>query len=430
MGREIYLIGSFLRFMVLSGGLWVGVQFLPNQSIYRGNRSFPELDFPKFPVAVMSAKTGSKITRVFLGQEPELRREVMLSLKQTRYFAAISHEILEQVLSESYLLRLVADDVLIKEGREEIDTFYFLREGSVGVYVDGKYLHSINEIGDAVGEIGVITHSSRTGDVIAEIASELIEVPWGVIESLKSRDAERLLAFFNVIAIVLAEKLKTSTQRFHLFENFVQAILEGQVKSEEITAELKAKYEDLALSNENLKNLAIRDQMTNLFNHAEFKDNLSRQIKIYRRNQEPFCLVMGDLDNFKIVNDTHGHLVGDEVICNAASLLVGSLREEMDSVYRYGGEEFAVIMRNTSEPDGEMVMNRFRAAQEKSSVQANETKLTTTMSIGVGGFNPDWTMDRFIETVDQAMYRAKHKGKNRVVSVSEAMLLEASGEGR
>ncbi|MCH8886311.1 MAG: GGDEF domain-containing protein [SAR324 cluster bacterium] len=378
----------------------------------------------------MSAKTGSKITRVFLGQEPELRREVMLSLKQTRYFAAISHEILEQVLSESYLLRLVADDVLIKEGSEEIDTFYFLREGSVGVYVDGKYLHSINEIGDAVGEIGVITHSSRTGDVIAEIASELIEVPWGVIESLKSRDAERLLAFFNVIAIVLAEKLKTSTQRVHLFENFVQDILEGQVKSEEITAELKAKYEDLALSNENLKNLAIRDQMTNLFNHAEFKDNLSRQIKIYRRNQEPFCLVMGDLDNFKIVNDTHGHLVGDEVICNAASLLVGSLREEMDSVYRYGGEEFAVIMRNTSEPDGEMVMNRFRAAQEKSSVQANETKLTTTMSIGVGGFNPDWTMDRFIETVDQAMYRAKHKGKNRVVSVSEAMLLEASGEGR
>ena len=378
----------------------------------------------------MSAKTGSKITRVFLGQEPELRREVMLSLKQTRYFAAISHEILEQVLSESYLLRLVADDVLIKEGSEEIDTFYFLREGSVGVYVDGKYLHSINEIGDAVGEIGVITHSSRTGDVIAEIASELIEVPWGVIESLKSRDAERLLAFFNVIAIVLAEKLKTSTQRVHLFENFVQDILEGQVKSEEITAELKTKYEDLALSNENLKNLAIRDQMTNLFNHAEFKDNLSRQIKIYRRNQEPFCLVMGDLDNFKIVNDTHGHLVGDEVICNAASLLVGSLREEMDSVYRYGGEEFAVIMRNTSEPDGEMVMNRFRAAQEKSSVQANETKLTTTMSIGVGGFNPDWTMDRFIETVDQAMYRAKHKGKNRVVSVSEAMLLEASGEGR
>ena len=151
MGRDIYLIGSFLRFMVLRGGLWFVFQFLPNPSIYRENRSFPELDFPKFPVAVMSAKTGSKITRVFLGQEPELRREVMLSLKQTRYFAAISHEILEQVLSESYLLRLVADDVLIKEGSEEIDTFYFLREGVVGVYGAGKYLHSINEIGYAVG---------------------------------------------------------------------------------------------------------------------------------------------------------------------------------------------------------------------------------------------------------------------------------------
>lgn len=378
----------------------------------------------------MSAKAGSNFTRIPLAQEPELRHEVMKSLKQTRYFAAITHEILEQVLSESFLLRLGADDVLIKEGSEEIDTFFFLRSGSVGVYVDGKYLHSINEIGDAVGEIGVITQTSRTGDVIAELESELIEVPWGVIESLKSRDAERMLAFFNVIAIVLAEKLKTSTQRVHLFENFVHDIIEGQVKSDEITAELKAKYEDLALSNENLKNLAIRDQMTNLFNHAEFMDNLSRQIKIFRRNQEPFCLVMGDLDNFKSVNDTHGHLVGDEVIRNAASLLVSTLRDEMDSVYRYGGEEFAVLLRNTSESDGEMVMNRYRVAQEKSSVQAGGAKLTTTMSIGVGGYNPGWKMEQFIEKVDQAMYHAKHKGKNTVVSLAEAVDMEKAKENR
>lgn len=372
----------------------------------------------------MSDKTGSQITRIPLARDPELLREVMLSLKQTRYFAAISHEILEEVLSESYLLRLKADDVLIEEGSEKIDTFFFLRNGSVGVYVDGKYLHSINEIGDAVGEIGVITQTSRSGDVIAEINSELIEVPWGVIESLKTRDAERLLAFFNMIAIVLAEKLKTSTQRVHLFENFVNDIIEGQIKSDQITAELKAKYEDLALSNENLKNLAIRDQMTNLFNHAEFKDNLSRQIKMFRRNQEPFCLVIGDLDNFKSVNDTHGHLVGDEVIINAANLLVSSLRDEMDSVYRYGGEEFAVLLRNTSESNGKMVMDRFRAALEKSSVQANGTKLTTTMSIGVGLFDPDWKMEKFIEKVDRAMYHAKHKGKNTVVSLAETEDLE------
>ena len=85
----------------------------------------------------MSEKTGSQITRIPLARDPELRREVMLSLKQTRYFAAINHEILEEVLSESYLLRLKADDVLIEEGSEKIDTFFFLRNGSVGVYVDG-----------------------------------------------------------------------------------------------------------------------------------------------------------------------------------------------------------------------------------------------------------------------------------------------------
>ena len=369
----------------------------------------------------MSAKPDLKITRIELDQRPDLRAQILNALKGTRYFAIVSEEILETVLRESRLVRLRPGDTLIAEGSEEIDAFYFLLGGSVGVSAAGKYIHSINDLGDAVGEMGDITQSPRSADVIAELEAELVEIPWQVVKALQTRDPLRAKPLFDMLMFFLAEKLKTTTQRVHMYEGFVVGVMEGERKKDELTADLRAKYQELAKSNENLKNLAIRDRMTNLFNHAEFEENLARQITIYRRNQEPFSLVLGDLDDFKQVNDTYGHLVGDRVIRNTADTLVRLLRAEIDSVYRYGGEEFAILMRNTPESIGTMVMDRFRAKLEVSAVQANGTDLNTTMSIGVGGFNPQWQMEELIAKVDQALYCAKRAGKNKVVPVVEAM---------
>ena len=370
----------------------------------------------------MSAKPDLEITRIELDQRPELRAQIVNTLKGTRYFANVSEEILEYVLRESRLVRLRPGDTLIAESSENIDAFYFLLSGSVGAHVAGKYIHSINDVGDAVGEMGVITQSPRSADVIAELDTELVEIPWQVIKAHLARDPQRTIAFFDVMTVFLAEKLKNTMRRVHLYEGFITEVMEEQRTKDELTDELLEKFENLAQSNENLKDLAIRDRMTNLFNHAEFKDNLGRQIKVYRRNQEPFSLVIADLDDFKRVNDTYGHLAGDRVIRNAADILVQSLREEIDSVYRYGGEEFAILMRNTPESIGSIVMDRIRAKLEVSAVQANGTDLYTTMSIGVGEFKPQWQMDEFIAKVDQAMYCAKRAGKNKVVTVADAML--------
>ncbi|MCH9046581.1 MAG: GGDEF domain-containing protein [SAR324 cluster bacterium] len=376
----------------------------------------------------MSAKPDLKIARVHLSQRPDLRSHIINTLKGTRYFSMVSSEILEYVLRESQLVRLRPGDTLIAEGSEDIDAFYFLLNGSVGVHAAGKYIHSINDVGDAVGEMGVITQSPRSADVIAELEAELVEIPWQVIKALQARDPQSAIAFFEVMTVFLAEKLKTTTQRVHLYEGFVVGVMEEQRTKDVLTDELRAKFQELAKSNKNLKNLAIRDRMTNLFNHAEFEENLARQITIYRRNQEPFSLVIGDLDDFKQVNDTYGHLVGDRVIRNTADTLVRLLRAEIDSIYRYGGEEFAILMRNTPESIGTIVMNRIRGMLEVSAVQANGTDLYTTMSIGVGGFHPEWQMEEFIAKVDQALYCAKRSGKNKVVPVAEAMGTAASAD--
>ena len=125
----------------------------------------------------MSAKPDLKISRIELDQRPDLRSQIVNTLKGTRYFAIVSEEILEYVLRESRLVRLRPGVTLIAEGSEEIDAFYFLLGGSVGVSAAGKYIHSINDLGDAVGEMADITQSPRSADVVAELEAELVEIP-------------------------------------------------------------------------------------------------------------------------------------------------------------------------------------------------------------------------------------------------------------
>lgn len=367
----------------------------------------------------MSASNPKQIDRVSLRERTELRSEITDTLKGTRYFSQIPNETIEEVLKASCLIYLSPDDEVIEEGSEEIDSFYFLLSGSVGVYLEDKYLHSINDVGDSVGEMSVITKSPRSAGVIAEMKTQLVEIPWQVILDMQDTQPRHTNAFLSMMTVFLAEKLSTTTQRIHLYENFVVEVMERDEEKDVETAELTLKFDELEKSNEILKNLATRDQMTNLYNHAEFKDHLKRQITLYRRNEEPFSMVMGDLDNFKLVNDTYGHLVGDEVIVSTADILMESLREEMDTVYRYGGEEFAAILRNTPEPIAAIVLERIRVKLEARIVQADGAEIQTTMSIGVGGYDPEWGMDEFIAKVDQAMYAAKRSGKNKVVPLAD-----------
>ena len=212
-------------------------------------------------------------------------------------------------------------------------------------------------------------------------------------------------------------------QREQLLERVAQGLEKHRqrIQNQQLTQNLEETNKFLSLSNEQLKNLASRDQMTGLFNNAEFQNNLGRQIKLFRRDQQPFCLAMGDIDNFKRVNDTHGHPAGDAVIKSIAQILMTVLREEVDTSYRYGGEEFAIIMRNTPEEPGAMVMSRViaRVAQTRVPITGNE--LAVTMSFGVGQFDPAWSGAELVERVDQALYSAKHGGKNRVAKVSSLL---------
>ncbi|MBI4083567.1 MAG: diguanylate cyclase [Candidatus Lambdaproteobacteria bacterium] len=194
--------------------------------------------------------------------------------------------------------------------------------------------------------------------------------------------------------------------------------------NQRLAEELKARNDELAGANETLRRLAERDRMTGLYNHALFEEHLLRQIRLFQRDRQPFCLALGDIDNFKRVNDTYGHPAGDDVIKSIGQILFTVLRDQVDTSYRYGGEEFAILMRNTPEELGYLVMTRIIARVAANKVPITGSAIAFTMSFGVGQFNLAWSRTEFVQRVDQALYAAKHGGKNRVEMMRPASISE------
>jgi diguanylate cyclase (GGDEF)-like protein len=177
---------------------------------------------------------------------------------------------------------------------------------------------------------------------------------------------------------------------------------------------LLVKNDELSGLNAELRRMAQCDPLTGLFNRGEFDLQLQRQIKLFGRDRQPFSLLMADIDDFKRINDTHGHPAGDEVIRTAAALLRRALREEVDSAYRYGGEEFAVLMRNTTAANGTVAAERILGMVRNASVPAAGTQLRFTLSLGLGQYGADETAQAFLGRVDGALYEAKREGKDRL----------------
>nr|WP_298414973.1 diguanylate cyclase [uncultured Halomonas sp.] len=158
-----------------------------------------------------------------------------------------------------------------------------------------------------------------------------------------------------------------------------------------------------------------RDGLTGLLKHADIKERLAVSLAQARRRQLPLCGVMLDIDFFKRVNDTHGHLVGDEVIRALADLLRHRLRET-DLIGRYGGEEFLVVLHDTTGAQTVKIIDGLREDFSKLSFEANGTSFSCTFSAGVMEADFVHDADGLIKAADQCLYRAKNEGRNRVVT--------------
>jgi diguanylate cyclase (GGDEF)-like protein len=191
-----------------------------------------------------------------------------------------------------------------------------------------------------------------------------------------------------------------------------------QAEYESAIHDLRERRSMLEIEAAALRNEVLTDPLTELLNRRAFDQNMEHALRQWERHRRAFVLVLGDVDHFKLINDRFGHPVGDEVLRKMAERIRASLRKS-DLAFRIGGEEFAVLLTETSLKAGSEVANKLRRRiDEDPIVLSTGQTIFPTMSFGVGGTGAP-TLSELMSQVDKALYQAKGLGRNRVVVTNE-----------
>lgn len=158
---------------------------------------------------------------------------------------------------------------------------------------------------------------------------------------------------------------------------------------------------------------AAHDPLTGVGNRAAFDNTLQHELELARRYQQPLSLLVIDIDHFKKINDNFGHTLGDKVLQQVANTIETATRKT-DLTFRYGGEEFVVIMNSTTEQGAAVIAERIREEVQLQSLKNHPHDITFTVSIGCSSLEPEQSAQRFFECADLALYRAKQAGRNQI----------------
>jgi len=246
----------------------------------------------------------------------------------------------------------------------------------------------------------------------------------GLIDNVAEKSVE-LFSRFNIepgelkpFSQILQEANEELTRLNLSYEMLVIEHKEATQKAQELALELKA-------ANRKLHEAAVRDGLTDIYNHRYFQEALDRELARADRHQRPVGLVMLDIDHFKAVNDAHGHPVGDQVLKTFAKKLVDVSRKS-DIVARYGGEEFAIILPETSLLGATIKGEAYRKIMESLQIKSGSTDMHATVSVGVAAYDPQRpaSKNKLIECADKALYRSKRDGRNRVTPFDKSTFPE------
>lgn len=245
-----------------------------------------------------------------------------------------------------------------------------------------------------------------------------------VCERIKNDEATRIIPVIMVTALnEIEDKIRATEAGADDFVSkpFNKLELLTRVKSllriKELHDQLNAKVKELEQAKERLRQLAITDGLTGLYNHRYLKEHLEQELYRASRHLSEVSAVMIDIDHFKKYNDTYGHPAGDALLSAVARLLKENIRK-IDIAARYGGEEFCLVLAETNKAAAVVVAEKMRRLVELSQFQAQESRVNgrVTISLGVATFPDDATsMNDLIAIADRRLYHAKQGGRNQVV---------------
>ncbi|WP_027964972.1 sensor domain-containing diguanylate cyclase [Halalkalibacillus halophilus] len=192
---------------------------------------------------------------------------------------------------------------------------------------------------------------------------------------------------------------------------------EAHAELEKLYVQNEKKNEQLAVLNEKLKMIASTDELTQINNRRAFVEELETELVAFENQKVHFSLIILDIDFFKKVNDTWGHLVGDQVLIKLAEILKKSVRKD-DFVARYGGEEFVLILK-----DADYITSLKRAEEIRIAVQDTDwEELAITISLGVSTYRTEDTKQTLLSRADFALYESKKTGRNCVTHAADCKI--------
>ncbi len=260
-----------------------------------------------------------------------------------------------------------------------------------------------------------IVSNSETNDAISKVSDNFSQSMTDQVSDIKIsfKDAENITDLENLIS----RSLESITNGISSFDNDRKSLEEESAKTiADLQHELEQTRSETDYLKDNLqkqRNKALTDPLTQLPNRHAYNERLHLEYNRWRRYKKPLSLVIGDIDLFKKINDTHGHIAGDTALKQTAHIIQKSIRGT-DFAARFGGEEFVILMPETIITDATKAVNKMRALIQDNTVHEGAADFKLTMSFGVSNFEEGDTFKDVLDRADKALYRAKSKGRNQV----------------
>jgi diguanylate cyclase (GGDEF)-like protein len=306
----------------------------------------------------------------------------MNELKRLHILQNVSLESIKGLLEACTVKKLESQEILIAP-RESNKSVFFILNGRLRIHLDSLENESITilEPGESVGEMSVIDNQVTSAYVVANEDCKLLvmdeDILWSLIQA--SHAAACNLLF------ILAKRLRHTDL----------IVAEGvQVERDFL-------------------HYGCFDALTGLHNRYWFNSMFKRQFIRSSINNKPFSIIKADIDHFRELNDTHGHLMGDQVLYEVAHIITKNIRPA-EMVCRYGGDEFIIVLPDEDIETARLMANRLLVAMSKALPIpcGDKDVFHPTLSMGLAEMNSDQTPEMLINLADEAMYRAKENGRN------------------
>ena len=302
--------------------------------------------------------------------------------EQNLLFTGVDFANVEYMLEHSSMRSLAVGEKLLQPDIQNRHV-YLILEGKLGIHLPEQITleHASLVAGECVGEISLVDGKPPSAVVIASEPTRVLAIPHDTIWSLVENSHAVAL---NLLSI-LAGRMRHDQQEL-------------------ITSQSKRAH---------FEHQAYVDALTGVHNRHWMNDAFPRALHRCTFSKQPFAIMIIDIDHFKRVNDTYGHLVGDVALKTVAHCMMKNFRPH-DLLARYGGEEFAVLLPDTKLEDAILVAERMRTKAAEEEIKYDDLSFHITISIGIARTQHEEKLENLISEADHALYRAKELGRNRV----------------